>query len=161
MSRVAPAIPVTAKMYRHFAIVTVGITACLAMFADGENREAVHDSIVRQQQQQQMAAAEKNLTKSGKGGNSRREILDNRKVKGSWGRDPVKTEPFSDSAVAPDATYDERFAETESYDYGVAASEADEIVIPTSPPPGMTIEEFEKLKKELLRKKRRLQKKSA
>lgn len=33
-----PAIP--PSMYRHFAIVTVAITAGLAMFADGENREA-------------------------------------------------------------------------------------------------------------------------
>jgi hypothetical protein len=35
---VTPAIPVS--MYRHFAVVTLVITAGLAMFADGENREA-------------------------------------------------------------------------------------------------------------------------
>ncbi len=34
-----PSIP--PKMYRHFAIVTVLLTAGLAMFANGENREAV------------------------------------------------------------------------------------------------------------------------
>ena len=28
------------KMYRHFALVTVALTAGVAMFADGENREA-------------------------------------------------------------------------------------------------------------------------
>lgn len=28
------------KMYRHFALVTVALTASVAMFADGENREA-------------------------------------------------------------------------------------------------------------------------
>ena len=35
---VTPAIP--PSMYRHFAIVTVALTMGLAMFADGENREA-------------------------------------------------------------------------------------------------------------------------
>jgi hypothetical protein len=35
---VTPAIP--PSMYRHFAILTVVLTACLAMFAEGENREA-------------------------------------------------------------------------------------------------------------------------
>ena len=28
-------------MYRHFAIITVVATACLAMFADGESRETI------------------------------------------------------------------------------------------------------------------------
>lgn len=35
---VTPAIP--PSMYRHFAVLTVVLTACLAMFAEGENREA-------------------------------------------------------------------------------------------------------------------------
>lgn len=35
---VTPVIP--PSMYRHFAIITVVLTAGLAMFADGENREA-------------------------------------------------------------------------------------------------------------------------
>jgi hypothetical protein len=33
--------PVPAKLYRHFAVVTLVITVGMAMFADGENREAV------------------------------------------------------------------------------------------------------------------------
>ena len=41
MARNANRNPVTAKMYRHFAAVTVACTMALAMFADGENREAV------------------------------------------------------------------------------------------------------------------------
>ena len=35
---VTPAIP--PSMYRHFAIVTLALTTGLAMFAQGENREA-------------------------------------------------------------------------------------------------------------------------
>ncbi|HYD25543.1 MAG TPA: hypothetical protein VEB68_12175 [Croceibacterium sp.] len=45
---VAPAIP--PKLYRHFAIVTVALTTGLAMFADGENREAVVQHIEAKQQ---------------------------------------------------------------------------------------------------------------
>ena len=35
MARIAPALPVSAKMYRHFAVITVVITVCIALFADG------------------------------------------------------------------------------------------------------------------------------
>lgn len=31
----------TARMYRHFAVVTIVVTALIALFADGEKREAV------------------------------------------------------------------------------------------------------------------------
>ncbi|MGB7374697.1 hypothetical protein [Pontixanthobacter sp.] len=34
-------IVVNAKMYKHFALVTVGLTVVLALMADGESREAV------------------------------------------------------------------------------------------------------------------------
>lgn len=39
MRRAAPTLPVTAKMLRHFAIVSVVITSGLAMFASGEGQE--------------------------------------------------------------------------------------------------------------------------
>jgi hypothetical protein len=41
-----PAIP--PKMYRHFALVTVLLTAVIAMFASGENRNAVSTHIEEQ-----------------------------------------------------------------------------------------------------------------
>ena len=39
MRQPTPTLPVTAKMLRHFAIVTVAITACIGIFANGENAE--------------------------------------------------------------------------------------------------------------------------
>jgi hypothetical protein len=48
MVRKAQSQPVTAQMYRHFAILTVAITAALALFVDGESREAVASEIVKQ-----------------------------------------------------------------------------------------------------------------
>ena len=52
---IAPAIP--PKMYRHFAVVTVLLTAGLALFADGENREAVAGHIEQRQQEAEVREA--------------------------------------------------------------------------------------------------------
>lgn len=41
-----PIIAFDAKMYRHFAIVTIALTGCIALFADGESREAVAETAV-------------------------------------------------------------------------------------------------------------------
>ncbi len=41
MSRRMPAPVLSPRVFRHFAVVTVAVTACIAMFADGENREAI------------------------------------------------------------------------------------------------------------------------
>ena len=47
MRRATPAIP--PKMYRHFAVVTLLLTAGLAMFADGENGKAAHALVAQPQ----------------------------------------------------------------------------------------------------------------
>ncbi|WP_114522176.1 hypothetical protein [Altererythrobacter sp. ZODW24] len=48
MRRIANATGISPKMYRHFAVVTVGLTGILALFADGESREVVAAQIVEQ-----------------------------------------------------------------------------------------------------------------
>lgn len=49
MARVhTPAIP--ARMYRHFAVVTLALTAMLAFFADGENRQAADQKVAAKRQ---------------------------------------------------------------------------------------------------------------
>lgn len=45
MSRIAAALPVDARMYRHFAAITLAVTALVALFADGENRQAIADEV--------------------------------------------------------------------------------------------------------------------
>ena len=62
-----PAIP--HKMYRHFAVVTVLLTATLAMFADGENRELAAASIEQHQRD-----AELRRISAARVGNARLEI---------------------------------------------------------------------------------------
>ena len=41
MARRARPTGLNAKVYRHFAVITVCLTGTLAIFADGENRAAV------------------------------------------------------------------------------------------------------------------------
>lgn len=49
MSRVAQTLPITPKMYRHFAVVTVVLTAALALFADGERQEMLKGELAKHQ----------------------------------------------------------------------------------------------------------------
>jgi hypothetical protein len=53
MARIAkPAIPLAA--YRRFAIITVGVTALLALFASGNSREAIADELAQQQREAEL-----------------------------------------------------------------------------------------------------------
>lgn len=45
-------------MYRHFAVVTVLITLLIALFADGENRQAMGNELEAQRQQTALRQAE-------------------------------------------------------------------------------------------------------
>ena len=45
MARRAPPQAVTARMYRHFALLTVAVTLVVGVFADGESRKAVASEI--------------------------------------------------------------------------------------------------------------------
>lgn len=53
---------ITAKMYKHFAVVTLVITGSVALFADGESREAIADEIAQHERDKalQRADAERN-----------------------------------------------------------------------------------------------------
>lgn len=57
---------VSPKLFRHFAVITVVITSGLAMFANGENREALAETIKAQQAKNSARHAEQ-----GKPGTSR------------------------------------------------------------------------------------------
>ena len=46
------------NMYRHFAVITVCLTAALAMFADGESRDAVADELAAREQKAKLEKAE-------------------------------------------------------------------------------------------------------
>lgn len=53
MARALPS-AVPPKMYRHFALVTVLLTLGIAMFADGENREAAAAQVERREEREQI-----------------------------------------------------------------------------------------------------------
>lgn len=46
--------PIPYRMYRHFAVATVTLTACVAMFADGERREAISDHIEHKEREAEL-----------------------------------------------------------------------------------------------------------
>lgn len=54
MKELLPTIPVPAKVVRHFAAITLAITACIALFADGERREAIGAEIKADRQLQEL-----------------------------------------------------------------------------------------------------------
>lgn len=177
MARSQPLIPVSAKMYKHFAMTTVCITALLAIFADGSNREAIGDHLESQRQQAEMRSAEQDLTAQHKGG--RTAFRDNRRVKGSFG---VETGGGSSEGDFSNTGYSTSY---EGYDFAdvpppaadgmdsgegetpmLAASTAapvpaapgrsTRIVTASSagPPPGMTREEWEQIKRQAQRDSR-------
>jgi hypothetical protein len=45
-------------MFRHFALVTILLTTCIALFADGERRDAIGTEFAAQQQKTNMKLAE-------------------------------------------------------------------------------------------------------
>lgn len=49
--------PIPLKMYKHFAVATLALTAGIAMFADDGKREAVVDKFEERQRQNELLAA--------------------------------------------------------------------------------------------------------
>jgi hypothetical protein len=58
MRRAAPTIPVSPKLLKHFAAVTIVLTGALAMFADEGSRSAIADGIESQQDYNEARAIE-------------------------------------------------------------------------------------------------------
>lgn len=54
--------PIPLKMYKHFAVVTLVMTASIAMFADDGNRQAVANHIDEREQQQRLQRASQEMT---------------------------------------------------------------------------------------------------
>ena len=147
MSRSAPIIPVNAKMYRHFAIATVMITGTLALFADGENREALEEQIEARQQtvalkqaEQENAAKKATVAKSN--------FTDKRKTKGSFGREddyewrPPRL-PRRGGGFAEEGEAELVAASDVSYSGGPVSNPGAAMKAP--PPPGMSPEQYEQM----------------
>lgn len=66
MSRISTALPIPKGMYRHFSVITLLATACMAIFADGERRQSISDEVNAQNQKAELrkAEAEKNGVQS-------------------------------------------------------------------------------------------------
>lgn len=150
MSRSAPIIPVNAKMYRHFAIATVMITGTLALFADGENRQALEEQIEARQQTVALKQAEQqNAAKKGTAKKSN--FTDKRKIKGSFGREddyhwrPPRL-PRRGGGFAEEGDAELVAASDVSYSGGpVGGSGNPGAAMKAPPPPGMSPEQYEQM----------------
>ena len=54
MRRSAPTQAVPKQVFQHFAVLTVVLTACIAMFADGNKRQAITGEFTARQQRNQL-----------------------------------------------------------------------------------------------------------
>jgi hypothetical protein len=132
MPRAAPTLPVNAKMYRHFAVISLVLTAGLAMFANSGNREALEDHIAENAAEQK--AAPKKVASNFK---------DNRKGGGSFGAEAGSVSGGSAKAVyGKDDTIGPELVADSSVT--MVTSETD--ILPEGAvngmPPGMTPEEI-------------------
>ena len=84
MSRPIRTQPIPAKIYRHFAVVTIAITLCIAMFADGENRQALEQQFAARHKPQSANPRKIDLGKPGSGLKLK---LQNKASAGGWGED--------------------------------------------------------------------------
>ena len=169
MKRAAPTTAVTAKMYRHFAFITVAITASLAVFADGEQRQAIEENIAQKKQNQELVETERELARQGKGGNSGLNLKIAAETSGSFGSDAgtgatldvsgADYDP-SDSDYGPAPSVASSYTRSADYipvddeemeDVAVNAAPSS-VELAKAPPPGMTPQEFAQYKKQLERK---------
>lgn len=149
MARVAPAPALNAKVYRHFAIVTLVITASLALFADGEKREAIADRVAEREAKTELQRAD-HERQGGKTGRKGFEFRTDRAPTGSFGTDEMIGAPTSyvgggSQASAPPMPSDMALP------VAPAAASGDAPRIPP-PPPGMSAEEYRKRLEEARKK---------
>lgn len=85
MSRIAPPLAIKPAMYRHFAVLTLVLTACIAMFADGENSEAASNRPDMRNETPRITAQEKSARRGPA-------LRDDRRNKTTWAPDePLPT----------------------------------------------------------------------
>lgn len=149
-------------MFRHFAVITLAITFCLAMFADGEKRQAITEQVEQRQAQNEALKAESDALGKKRFASKGMKFNDSRKAKGSFGFDPaVPDDDTGTSGNGPKPSLN--LASYDSYDPLEAASlrESEFAAAYDSPnavPPGLSEEE---VRKYILAKKSKKSKKRA
>jgi hypothetical protein len=130
-------------MYRHFAVATLAITFCIAMFVDDGRREAISDELEQRQAENQALAAEKEKLGSRDVASKGVKFRDGRSVKGSFGPDPgpppVTAIAYSKGPNLPPRRVAQGMVEppsVEEREIGIAYDTPDVL------PPGMSEEEM-------------------
>lgn len=103
MSRIPTTLHVPKGMYRHFSVITLLATGCIAIFADGERRQSISDEI--NAQNQKSALRQHDADKNGATTVARHEI--HYASRGGWGSDGiVDTDPVASAQGAGYAVSD-------------------------------------------------------
>jgi hypothetical protein len=91
-----PILAVPKNLYKHFAVVTVAVTLCVAMFADGAKREQIAEQVAAHQrakaQERHKAAEERRIVaglRDNRGGRSY--VINNNPDVGSVPSGPIHT----------------------------------------------------------------------
>ncbi|MCB2076592.1 MAG: hypothetical protein KDE55_02725, partial [Novosphingobium sp.] len=140
MSRIAKSPTFDPKVYRHFAIITVIATGCLALFADGENKE-----YVREQTELNQSASEARKEQEAKGKAEAEKGMafkDGRSTGMGFSGDPGP--PTSSSTGYAKAKVASTAAFRQVASQGRQLIERDSR-LPDILPPGMSKEEFQQL----------------
>jgi len=127
-------------MFRHFAILTLAMTGLLAMFASGENRQALEEQVAARQERDELKAAELRMAEEGKGGNTRLLFKDRRRYRGRWGNDAGVVEAQQGPIITASEVELTGADAPHFVDMQSAAADLEEL--PEVPPPGMTMEEL-------------------
>lgn len=129
-------------MFRHFAVLTLSITAILAVFSQGEQQQKIEQRLAEKKENRELKEADLELAKQGKGGNTGLVFKDNRRNYVSWAPDTSSIQENSVDFASLDEPigltdqvyieYDSRLEPTSGYE------------VPPKPPE-MSQEEYEYL----------------
>lgn len=156
MSRAAPPSPVSPRMFRHFAVATLAITACLAIFAQGEQRQAFEQRLAEKKENRELKNADLELAKQGKGGKTGLVFKDNRRGSVNWAPDEGAVQINNVDLASLDEPMQMGEYDYVEYDSRLQATNGYEV---PPKPPEMSQEEYEYLLETARKRKRSKSKK--
>ena len=141
MVRKKKSAPNTVRIYRHFAVVTVLVTAAVALMAGGDSRQQAIETVEKEQQRAQTRAKENAMFQSGA-------LVDNsnsREIQGEFGDDgwtgfagPTTSVPASSGSIAANDPPWVRLGMTQQ-DWAALSREQQDRLLASLPPDAATL----------------------
>lgn len=150
MSRIAQKQTISPKVYRHFAVITIVVTALIGFFANGENRDAatVAMAAVATEQPKPKPSAAPSQAVAFRSG----------RTHGSWGNDAGADAGSGVETISDEGLYTPGRTRPQNVQPPVPMSPAMQLGgldnLPDTPPPGMPMQVYLQLKREKERLKK-------